>query len=240
MSGDITSDWDVNLFFTSADSEGWSEHYILNGVTVDDADTTIAALLPLRAALMSANFQITACRLSAFLIHGDSYPVSGAFPILGTYTATGGDPCIGNTAIKCRLYGTPPLKGLIYMRGLDESIVSGRHFTGDVTFNTAFDAYGSYVSDPANKFAISVQETPGTGVYTLVPIVKVANMGITSRKVGRPFGLPVGHRHKKAVASISAAKPSVSSDRATPPMPGLVPGKTPSRSGGSSPTQAHR
>jgi hypothetical protein len=210
--------WDVNLFFSSDSSEGWSEHYIVTASDPITASDVIAGLVPLRAACLTNKFQIDNARLSDFAIHGDSYPVVGPiFPVVGTYTTTSEDPNVANVALKVRLLCDPPFRGLIYFRGLDESITSGRSYSAPPAFDSAFNAYKLYLEDPTNQFQVNLESPPGSGVMAFHGILTVAIYGVTCRKPGRPFGLPVGRRPRPVVVSTSAAKQLTGSGAATVP-----------------------
>jgi hypothetical protein len=208
--------FDSNLFFQSDDGEGWSEHYLIQQANADLAQATLAGLVPLRCAILDNHFKIVNGRVSDETIHGDSYPVADiAFPQAGTFTSTGAVALMANAAIKVRLLGDPPLKGLIYMRGLNDIIVVGRHFTGDSTWNIAFGAYAAYLVDPANAFYMSLEDPPGSGVVSKIAVQHAVVDGVTARKPGRPFGLPVGRRKRQLVVSTSAARALTGSGAAT-------------------------
>lgn len=213
--------FDSNLFFQSDDGEGWSEHYLIQQADAVAAATTLAGLIPLRAACLDSHFKIVNGRVSDETIHGDAYPIAGVtFPIVGTYSPSGAVPSMGNEAIKVRLLGDPPLKGLIYFRGLNSVVIAGRHLTADTAWVSAFSDYSAYLIDPTNAFYMSLEDPPGSGLISKIAVQHAIVDGVTARKPGRPFGLPVGRRKRVLVASTSAARASAGSAAATAQKPG--------------------
>jgi hypothetical protein len=211
--------YDVTFFYSSADNEGWSETYTYNGSDIAVVETDAIALMNARLDMVVAQSACDSIRISNIAVHGDAYAVTGiTFPAAGNYT----DSVLGeleiNTALKVRLIGTPPNRNLKYFRGLDLSVVTGRHFLAPSTFMDKFNTWAGLITAPS-KWVITY--TNSTGIVTREAITDTYIAGVSARKPGRPFGSPRGRKfaHRTHSALASAARGSIGSAPATEPKP---------------------
>lgn len=212
--------YDATLFFASGDNEGWSETYCITDVSPDAVATTLRTLAEKRQAMMPDWFAVTGGRVSRIDILGDSYPIDeSGFPLIGTYATDVVGPVEANTAVKVRLLGTAPHRNLKYMRGLDLSVVTGRHFLGPDAWMSVFDDYNGVVAAPT--FGFQVVYTDDLGAVQREPVTNCVIAGASARKPGRPFGAPRGRKFAhRSPALASAAKQSIGSAPVTKPKRG--------------------
>lgn len=180
--------WVATVYLNKTDmSRGWSEAYYPIGPSIDDADANMQAVINARIAMLPPNYVIAWARVDNPDTPRDSKFVSSiAYPAPGTYAPT--PPTYLEKTEAATLWefvGSPTIKNRKFIHGLvNVDITNGDTYTPTPALGTATTAWASAVM--ANCFAW------GGPSLLYIPIVQVLVKGLTTRRVGRPFGLRPG------------------------------------------------
>ena|SRR5262249_8505410 len=189
----MTVEAKMTLFFSSQDSEGWSESFYFSAATLIAVEDTMNTVIPLRAALMPSDFSIIYGRVSDVAIKGDSLQATGTtFPVVGTYSGAG-DTLEANTALLVVSFATASIKNRIFMRGLTSDVVLAREYQAPSLFTTAFTSWADAIIAGGAVCRHRTAAGPPP-VYSYTTTGNITVVLATARKPGRPFGLPVGRR----------------------------------------------
>lgn len=178
------------LFWEHADGQGWTEHYYFNLSTHSAAETPLTNMANFRLAMQPATVELKGARVSNIDRARDSIPFDLSGP--GTYApATGGVDLYPSVAIQILLGATPSIKNRMFMRSWTSDNISGDVQNFQAAMITAYDNWASGVLANACQTLTKV-----SGIATLTPINTVIPERVTTRRTGRPFGLPAG-RHRR-------------------------------------------
>jgi hypothetical protein len=187
----------ASYYFVTKDNEGWSENLYLSAADIDTAASTAGGYISLRMAVSPNNVDMVYAKVSDMAIKGDSLIVttmSGSFPFIGTWTETPTGAFLeANTALLIEILATASKKNRMFLRGLSLDVVTGREFLNPTGFNTALNAIFTWLTTNA-QVATQVKPHTHPPTYTFAACVAAYLRGVTARKPGRPFALPVGRK----------------------------------------------
>jgi hypothetical protein len=181
--------------YFDADGQGWSEGYYLLNNSLAGAKTDMATLIAGRQAFIYLGYAINYARVSDLSVLRDAYIIgSGAVPGLLT---TGKVNRVADCMLVRGQHPSPPGgHNNFFWHGVpDESIVDGSYFpTGNAPYDTALAAYLVLVKSLCGW---ATKKKRQGQITTITGYDSVALRNITSRKVGRPFGMEVGRRRRR-------------------------------------------
>lgn len=188
----------IQLFFRQDDA-GWSERYVTTATDYTGGTALLNQLLPIRLAMLPGSVRITYSRLSDLSVPGDSVVIvpadgGGNYGLLVGGHLKAEDPW---DALLVNLRATPFYRSRMFLRGLpDIADEEGTLFTPDTAWAGAFTSWASWIKGNCGMISYRgvVPDAGGFlhGIFN--PITSVEWVRLTSRRVGRPFGLPVGRR----------------------------------------------
>lgn len=186
----------MGVGFFKFGSSGWSEVYGLQSTVLSTALTQLNSIMTKSLGLKHPDVTHIGARLSDLDIRGDSTLLPGQGP--GSYPpglGTGAMPPF--VVMRVRAESSSLYRGIRYLHGLPQDCFpDGSFFVPTLSWNAASTAYREELITSASL----ISRNPTTGAYTLRSINGVAEDGIWSRKVGRPFDLHRGRRSRVLVA----------------------------------------
>lgn len=187
-------DFNCRFQFRTADGFGYSQTLFVTEPDYTSALLRAESMLPFYRDLMDPSFSITNLIVSNDLPTTRDSVVSGAaFPLIGTAIPGVYNPQ-SNVALLVRLDASPFLQGRKFMHGVPtEHYPRGDVFAPDIIYQNALNRWFQQLKDL--HFEIRHLQAPGTrSPYTYFPINSFKAERMVTRRVGRPFDLPVGRR----------------------------------------------
>lgn len=222
----MTSTYQATYYFTTIDSEGWSENLFLSAADINAAATTAFGYIAPRMAASPDNVEMVYGKVSDTMIKGDSKLITDSlgavtFPAQGTWTANPvGSYLEANTALLIKIVATSTKINRLFLRGLSLDVVTGREFKNPTGFSAVLNGITNFL---VTNCQVRTADKPLTKppVYTYATVNDAFFVRVTARKPGRPFGGPRGRKFAHRTASTLAAKSLTSSAHATEQKPAL-------------------
>jgi hypothetical protein len=186
------------LFFDQPTVEaGWSEGFYFDSTDYSAALGQMRVLGTMRIAMLTNKVAVTYMRVSDpevkrdVFIEGD--PNSEGMGD-GEYTPTTGtaDTTYPDIALLYRATTAAGKFGLHYIRGIPESCITNGFYTPQPNWTLALNTFLDEVK--SNTLQRIKAGNPPVATYTAIDRANVER--ITRRKVGRPFGQPVGRSRR--------------------------------------------
>lgn len=183
----------ATMFLEDDSGAGWSESFYCTAANLNAAQTLIDTFIPDAMDCRPASVACVYARVSDVAVRGDSLLSTLPFPVPGTYVLpTGATQMEPGAAVLVQLFASATVKGHWFFRGGPSSILQGREFVTGTTWDAAF---GLAAATLIASFQIRHKTSPGPPpVYAYTNMTSVTPERGTTRRVGRPFGLPVGRR----------------------------------------------
>lgn len=181
------------LFFHNGVS-GWSEKYWWGETDYDTIASNMrmaGGLFEVRMGLSTDSVKLDYARISDDEIRGDSLLVPVVGYTHGTFGSEGDKSTEPWSALIMRWAAAPTSYVTRFLHGLPQSQVTEGFYTPTMGWLTAFDAYTAFAM--ANLRIFAKDRTVG-GPRVLSAILAITTGNLTTRHVGRPFGLPRGRR----------------------------------------------
>jgi hypothetical protein len=183
----------LSMFLEDDSGAGWSDNFYITGTTLAQCLTAGDLIIPNFMAVRPNTVNMIYARYSDVSIRGDSLISQVGFPFTGTYTlGAGAKQMEPGAALLVQLFASATIKGHYYLRGVSNECLSGRDYDPTTAFTTAIGSLMSaLVGFVQIRHRVSVGPPP---VYNYTNLVTATPERGTTRRVGRPFGLPVGRR----------------------------------------------
>jgi hypothetical protein len=177
-------------FFTTVNPEcGWSEIYYPAATDIETAISGwISHVLPARLGIMPADVNIVYIRCSDVNVKGDS--ILDTSTHIGTWSGSS-NVNDARLSLLIRQRNEFNQRAMKYIHGIPTDQFTLGVYTPTTPFGTAFNVFKSAVI--ANCLHANKNPTPPPKLV-LSTIVDFGVVRLTTRRVGRPFGLPVGRR----------------------------------------------
>lgn len=170
---------------------GWSEQYYLAGADSASASANMSAILAKRKLFLPSQMYYKHCVISEVTVRGDVYIIDSGGN--GSYTAAAVAPI--NTAALYAFYGGSVLAARHYVRGIDAATLAADGTIGAGTFTALMDDWASVVlANCVGRHRLLNPTPPPAYNYAYVTLSAYSLVKTAFRKVGRPFGQPVGRR----------------------------------------------
>lgn len=190
----------LTAHYVDLDGKGFSESYWLQAADYANAETIVAPLLTARLGMLLSSVHQVYAEVSNVDSVRDSRVVGSTGPTSnpGTYTpAAGTVPLPTEVALLVSFEADPSHKNRKFIHGMTTADVDGNRFIPSAGFTTAFQAY--QLALVTNAFQVRSRfgpnpTPPPASLYLYHTIVLTSPIRVTTRKIGRPFGLSVGRR----------------------------------------------
>jgi hypothetical protein len=183
----------ASLFLQDESGSGWSENFYITAADIDTAANTFGTTIPELMDLRPPTVKATYGRVSDITVRGDSKAIATiSFPVVGTYSLPAGANQIeAGVALLISLVATPTQKNHWFLRGLPSNLLQGRDKQVDATWDANF---GTVSADLVANYSVYAKSASPPPPKSLLIISSVTIIRGTTRRVGRPFALPVGRR----------------------------------------------
>ena len=183
----------ATVFLEDSSGAGWSESFYSVDADLDTIRTNLESLVPLLMAMRPPSVSATWARVSDVTVKGDALIAGLTYPVAGTYVmgsdVTQVEPGAG---LLVQLFSSAVAKGRWFLRGLPSEVMDGRDYTPGAAFSTAFDAVSGFLV--GGTWVIRTKNPSPPPDFNYPVIMNMAVIRGTTRRVGRPFGLPRGRR----------------------------------------------
>lgn len=180
------------ILFFSDFTGGWSESYLLDGITYDDWKTSLISIAAARLDLLHEGVAIIHAYVSNVAVRGDAFLVP-ACEGPGTISSAEGYMDLDTCLIVTWQVGVFS-RNRTFLRGFPIIEQIDGFYTPSTAFATAFTAYKNlvvglclfkqFITNPTPPPAMAFAYNPAT--------TGSINPRLGRRKTGRPFGLPRG------------------------------------------------
>lgn len=182
----------LSMFLEDDSGAGWSDNFYVQAADLTGARTVLDSVIPDFMAMRPDTVRMTWARASDVAVRGDSLLSTVPFPVVGTYTLpAGAQQMEPGTAMLIQLFASATAKGHWFFRGGPNSILSGRDYVTGTTWDGTFT---TILADIEANFLVRRKNATPPPTFNYLPITGVTVQRGTTRKVGRPFGLPRGRR----------------------------------------------
>lgn len=185
--------YQLTYFFQVA-NYGWSENLFVSQPSGDAAATKFNSLRDLRLPTLSPDCELTGGRISDVNVKGDSYPTTTTFPTPGTYAVpAGATSAISQNCVRVLFNAGPLIRASRFFHGVPADQYEATKFNPTVGWQATLESLLTAITTGCG----SKTKIPGAVAapfYTLTPYSGNEIMGGDFKKVGRPFGQPVGRR----------------------------------------------
>ncbi len=180
--------------FWRLDDWGWSENYYSNDSDASAVGVAFGTLIDARAALLCTDVQFIGGRISDVDPAKDTWDFASAVTA-GTYPGDveSYDP------VYCRVMKGGDNAGhwtVRFLHALPESVITPeRTFLDDGVWSIAMSTYRGVVAGAGTTWALRHSNGATPPAYTYPSILFIREKPrLRNRKLGRPFGLPVGRQ----------------------------------------------
>lgn len=181
-------------FFFKAGEGGWSENYFCSAASGTAAATLFNSLRDMRLPLLSPDVSLVGGRISDVNVKGDSYPTTTAFPTPGTYpTPAGATSAVGQNCIRVLFNAGPLIRANRFFHGIPADQYAATKYTPTVAFKDALDSFTTFIGTGFGA-KTKIPGAVAPPFYTLTSYSGWGDEGGDFKKIGRPFGAPVGRR----------------------------------------------
>jgi hypothetical protein len=186
--------------FVDRDGQGWSESYWLSQGDHTQAATALLVIIPLRLAMLTSDIHMVHAEVSVTDHQRDSRVVglTGPTENPGTYTpAAGTVPLATQVAVLWEFEGDPAHKNRKFLHGWTSADVDGNRFVPSAAMQTIYAAFNAALLSQAFQVRVNRHANPvppPNFTYDYIPITVIRQIRVVTRRIGRPFGLPVGRR----------------------------------------------
>lgn len=181
------------LFFQCANF-GWSETYGQSVANPSDAVINLTSFSTLRLATMVSDCSLIGARVSDTAIKGDSYPTGLTFPTVGTFAVAPADETSARENVVRVLFNSAPaIRANRYFHGIPASQYTKTFYAPTTPWETAIVAFLSAIETHSG----TLTKIPGAVTppfYNFTAYTGYSTEGGDFKKVGRPFGQPLGRR----------------------------------------------
>lgn len=186
----------LTYFFELGDA-GWSEsiHTTLSTASVAALQTLVTNYTAVRLPLLIGEAQLTHVRISDDEVFRDIAFFPTGLPAPGGFSGPAAGPW---DALLIRMIASSTLRRSLFLRGLPQTVMDGRHQSFRPAFQSAVNAYLAFLS-PANPVGIAgksanpqiaiLSAVAATGVVTLTGVMLGASIGSVVQLTGVPTSL---------------------------------------------------
>lgn len=185
--------WFLTFFFEGL-AGGWSELMPIVQSNSASASTAASNIANARIAIMANDAFLIGARLSLAEEKGDSWPLSLALPLTGTFGApTDKTYQRLRTCLRMKFTTLDALhRGTRFIRAIPQSQITDGAYSPTTPFGTALTAY--IASLTASALAVASRNKTPPPFWTFNAAVTSGVPNLTERKIGRPFDLYRGRR----------------------------------------------
>lgn len=228
----------VTYHFNDESEGGWSESYWMPGTTFVGVETSVAAILTARLALLTNEWRCVYNVTHDTTQKGTARTDAALLNLVGTYALAAGKANLPtDDCLLVNFEGASTRKNKKYLHGLTTAKIEDGIEIADATWDANFASYGEAIQ----TYCVNVNKNylePGTHIAEA--ITTVYSRGLSNHQIGRPFGSRRGRRSPIKLSSTRVGKFLVQSGVVTQQQ--LDSGREArySQSGGTLPQQALR
>lgn len=181
-------------YFYQAGNAGWSENFFASSASGAAAATLFNSLRDQRLPLLSPDVLLTGGRISDVNVKGDSYPTTTSFPTPGTYSVpAGATSAVGQNCLRVLFNAGPLVRANRFFHGIPADQYAATKYTPTVGFKDTLDSFMAFVGTGFGA-KTKIPGAVAAPFYSLTSYTGWEEFGGDFRKIGRPFGQPVGRR----------------------------------------------
>jgi hypothetical protein len=180
-------------FYFEFDGSGWSETYFLVGGDQAAAVANMEAIWLKRKTISPALVTLTGAKVSVTGKPRDSFVIQDLAGSHGTFVQEAPGNVVPTwVALLFRMNVASGPPGSKFIRGLPPECIAGMQFVPTPAMVTALGDYATALAANARVRQVDRTAVPATTSY--VAVTSGSQVRLTERRVGRPFGQPVGRR----------------------------------------------
>lgn len=185
--------WALTYFF-QVSNYGWSETYYVSASTPAAAELSWQTIATARLAMAPPDCFMSNGRISDVNVKGDSYPLTSTFPLTGAYAHSGGlTSALGQNCLRTLFNAGPLKRANRFLHGIPANQYTATAYLPTADFTPLLDSFLTAVQSGCG----CITRIPGavaSPFWSYTAYTGYDVYGGDFRKVGRPFGQPVGRR----------------------------------------------